>query len=244
MSRKIIGITVGTQLPKPNFKQTDPTKGDYIKNKPDFEGLRTDVDDIKILVGDKSVSDQITDALENGAVLTTVQSLTEEQQAQARKNISVKEDVADALLSLEFVKPISDNDGPLTENNETFLVVRNEDIFLPEVTTENDGNVLKVVDGKWAMGTIEIPEVPEINYPVTSVNGQTGDVQIDIPSTDGLATEDYVDSAVGDVIAMINSYIFNIDYDAVLAFDTSEVIFGTNTTSVLGQAILGQMVLA
>ena len=31
---KIIGVTVGTQLPKPNFKQDDPTKGDYIKNKP------------------------------------------------------------------------------------------------------------------------------------------------------------------------------------------------------------------
>jgi hypothetical protein len=38
----------------------------------------------------------------------------------------------------------------------------------------------------------------------------------------------------------------NIDYDVTLAFDTSEVIFGaTNTTSsVLGKAILGQMVLA
>lgn len=34
MSRKIIGVTVGTQLPKPNFTQHDPTKGDYIKNKP------------------------------------------------------------------------------------------------------------------------------------------------------------------------------------------------------------------
>lgn len=34
MSRKIIGVTVGTQLPKPNFKQADPSKGDYIKNKP------------------------------------------------------------------------------------------------------------------------------------------------------------------------------------------------------------------
>ena len=43
---------------------------------------------------------------------------------------------------------------------------------------------------------------------------------------------------------LINSYILNIDYDAILAFDTSEVIFGTNTTSVLGQAILGQMILA
>ena len=40
MSKKIIGVTVGTQLPKPNFKQTDPTKGDYIKNRPDFDGLK------------------------------------------------------------------------------------------------------------------------------------------------------------------------------------------------------------
>ena len=31
---KIVGITVGTTLPKPNWKQNDPTKGDYIKNKP------------------------------------------------------------------------------------------------------------------------------------------------------------------------------------------------------------------
>lgn len=31
MSRKIIGVTVGTTLPKPNFDQTDPSKGDYIR---------------------------------------------------------------------------------------------------------------------------------------------------------------------------------------------------------------------
>ena len=63
MSKKIIGITVGTQLPKPNFKQTDPTKGDYIKNKPDFEGLKNRVDDVSGLVGDTAVSEQITNAV-------------------------------------------------------------------------------------------------------------------------------------------------------------------------------------
>ena len=47
MSKKIIGITVGTQLPKPNFKQTDPTKGDYIRNKPDFDGLKARVTDVE-----------------------------------------------------------------------------------------------------------------------------------------------------------------------------------------------------
>lgn len=63
MSRKIIGITVGTQLPKPNFKQTDPTKGDYIKNKPDFDGLKSDLDGLKTMVGDVPVSEQISNAV-------------------------------------------------------------------------------------------------------------------------------------------------------------------------------------
>ena len=63
MSRKIIGVTVGTTLPKPNFKQTDPTKGDYIKNKPDFDGLQGDVEDLKTLVGDTSVSEQISEVM-------------------------------------------------------------------------------------------------------------------------------------------------------------------------------------
>lgn len=63
MSRKIIGVTVGTQLPKPNFKQTDPTKGDYIKNKPDFDGLKNKVDAVDKLVGSTSVSTQINNAV-------------------------------------------------------------------------------------------------------------------------------------------------------------------------------------
>lgn len=33
---KIIGVTVGTPLPKPNFDQTDPKKGDYIKGDRSF----------------------------------------------------------------------------------------------------------------------------------------------------------------------------------------------------------------
>lgn len=34
--KKIIGITVGSQLPKPNLMQTDPRKGDYVKGKNEF----------------------------------------------------------------------------------------------------------------------------------------------------------------------------------------------------------------
>ena len=44
---------------------------------------------------------------------------------------------------------------------------------------------------------------------------------------------------------IIETYILSIDYSA-LAFDTTEIVVNPtiNTTSVLGQAILGQMVLA
>ena len=34
---KIIGRPVGTTLPKPDLTQTDPTKGDYIKGRKEFE---------------------------------------------------------------------------------------------------------------------------------------------------------------------------------------------------------------
>lgn len=46
-------------------------------------------------------------------------------------------------------------------------------------------------------------------------------------------------------VQTLEPYILNIDYETLLAFDTSEIVTGaTSTTSVLGQAILGQMVLA
>ena len=60
MSKKIIGVTVGTQLPKPNFKQDDPTKGDYIKNKPDFDGLKSKTEQIETDVAQKSQVQIIT----------------------------------------------------------------------------------------------------------------------------------------------------------------------------------------
>lgn len=60
-----------------------------------------------------------------------------------------------------------------------------------------------------------------------------------VPSTRVTHGEDFLSN-------ILETYILNIDYDTLLAFDTSEIIFGgvTSTTSVLGQAILGQMVLA
>lgn len=59
-----------------------------------------------------------------------------------------------------------------------------------------------------------------------------------VPSTRVTHGEDFLSN-------ILETYIFNIDYETLFAFDTSEIIIGaTSTTSVLGQAILGQMVLA
>lgn len=44
MSRKIIGVTTASPLPKPNLMQTDPKKGDYVKGKEEFlEQVRVDL---------------------------------------------------------------------------------------------------------------------------------------------------------------------------------------------------------
>lgn len=53
----------------------------------------------------------------------------------------------------------------------------------------------------------------------------------------------YGETSVADILA---DYIFNIDYNSMLAFDTSEIILNesSQTSAILGQAILGQIVLA
>lgn len=145
------------------------------------------------------LTDAEEEVVSSDAVLYTEQTLTDEQKAQARENIGVNDEISSALYSLDLIKPLSDEDGSLAEDDNTLLAVRNDDIFLPEVTDENNGGVLTVENGKWTVGSIEIPEVPDINYPVTSVNGQTGDVVIDIPSVEGLATETYVNEAISNI---------------------------------------------
>jgi hypothetical protein len=68
----------------------------------------------------------------------------------------------------------------------------------------------------------------------------------DYPNNETLAA---ILNAIDDTKAdktYVNNYLLNIDYDTLLKFDTNEIVINNtiNTTSVLGQAILGQMVLA
>ena len=65
---KIIGDTTATPSPRPDWKQKDENKADYIKNKPEH------------------------------ILLYSEQILTEEQQAQARKNIGATGLMGDIIL--------------------------------------------------------------------------------------------------------------------------------------------------
>lgn len=47
---KIIGNTTVTPMPVPDWKQDNPVKADYIKNKPDFDGLKSKVEQIEVSV--------------------------------------------------------------------------------------------------------------------------------------------------------------------------------------------------
>lgn len=85
-----------------------------------------------------------------------------------------------------------------------------------------------------------------VELQVTEANGPESMLVFDIPEGETVYNEitslaEYVD----EVTSMLSAYILNVDYDTLLAFDTSEIVTGAaSTTSVLGQAILGQMVLA
>ena len=60
MSRKIIGVTVGSPLPKPNLMQNDPNRGDYVKGKEEF--LKQADVDLTGYATEEFVRNQITEA--------------------------------------------------------------------------------------------------------------------------------------------------------------------------------------
>ena len=101
------------------------------------------------------------------------------------------------------------------------------------------------------IGTVEVPNNQRIKLnakDAETLGTYTADefiLKADID--DVLAKANIASSQVshGDSLlsSILDMYILSINYDA-LAFDTTEIVVGTNTTSVLGQAILGQLVLA
>lgn len=115
---KIVGYTVGTPLPKPNLKQTDPTKGDYIKGKEILDEKYIKVDE---------------------------QELTEDQKAQARANVNAVsvEEVGELINDVAYIST-EDNENVENPDVETLDIVI--DSALSETSTNPVQN--KIVTAK------------------------------------------------------------------------------------------------
>lgn len=82
--------------------------------------IDTEIAAVTDLIGDTSVSDQITEAIANsGAVLYTEQTLTDEQRAQAQENIGFgDEDALELSAELGLIDPVAADDGSIyTDEN-------------------------------------------------------------------------------------------------------------------------------
>ena len=148
---KIIGNPIGTTLPKPDWNQTDPNKGDYIKNKPDVEALKN-------LVGDTSVADQINTAVANLLDNSTeaVDSIYELRDAM--------EDNADAISALEEIAGKKANTSDLTSH--TSNKNNPHGVTLTQLGVTATAAELNIMDGVTATTT-------ELNY----VDGVTSNIQ-------------------------------------------------------------------
>lgn len=111
---KIIGYTVGTSLPKPNFDQNDPKKGDYIR------GDRSFLKSVKIIE----------------------QELTESEQAQARVNIDIDYATDEEIIAMMLEEGIITT--PTTENGEVASLAVYDDgsaiLTKNSLTVDKNGN--------------------------------------------------------------------------------------------------------
>lgn len=217
MSRKIIGVTVGSSLPKPNFKQTDPTKGDYIKNKPDFDGLLKQVEDIGEKVGDTSVSEQINDAVSQKSqvqiialgdteILSTlkIHKLTQDEYDQEVINGTVDENALYLTPDEEI-----DLSGYATEEyvNNAVAEIATPDVSGQIETHNTNLGAHEDIRGAIAkldnlVGDAEVSSqisiaIAGIVHPVSSINGKTGDVSLTASDVGALPIDTAIPSIIG-----------------------------------------------
>ena len=106
------------------------------------------------------------------------------------------------------------------------------------------------IEANWNKALNFIPKIGEIivydiddNYNYSRF--KIGDGIRTINDLEFLLDTQYILHNSNTLSQLLEQYILNIDYNTILAFDTSEIVFeNTSTTSILGQAILGQLILA
>jgi hypothetical protein len=116
---RIIGNTTATPNPRPDWNQTDSTKADFIKNKPDIDGLTKRVSDNEDAIetlngtGDGSVDKKINDAfndfatnVSNDATVNTYKELIDYAATHGKEFtelVGVVDDNTDRIDALEEV---------------------------------------------------------------------------------------------------------------------------------------------
>ena len=179
---KIIGNVVGTTLPKPDMRQTDPTKGDYIKGKPDFKALAE-----KEIAERTDLSADVQESLVKAdtAVLVVEQELTDEQKAQARENIGAisADDVQDCIDGIDVVQAAVDD---LAANVAYIDAQDNENVNNPEHVMTS-----VVVDSVLSEHSMNPIQNQAITRAINSLEGDVSNVQESVArvSTAVLSTE-------------------------------------------------------
>ena len=157
MSRKIIGVTVGTPLPKPNFKQTDPTKGDYIKNKPDFDGLKSNVEQIVVRV------DTLNDLVGNTKVETQIGDAVSTLESEIDDKLNVMQLAIDSKVDVVEGKGLSTNDYTTAEKNKLATVEASANFYEHPTHSSHDLGLYKVtVDDKGHVSEASLVEKEDI----------------------------------------------------------------------------------
>ena len=115
----------------------------------------------------------------------------------------------------------------------TNFIPKQAELIIYDIEIDGDGNTLPLPEGRDIPYTYERFKIGDGIHTVSMLPFVDEDIHI---SSANVYHEDLKTSDI------IDTYILSIDYNA-LAFDTTEIIAALNKSSILGQAILGQMIL-
>ena len=121
-------------------------------------------------------------------------------------------------------------------NNPSFVPLQGE-LIIYDCEVDTDGNTLELPSNRTAPYAYERIKIGD---GFTLVNDLAFiDESIIVDSKRETHGSDFL-------FDILENYVLSINYDTMLAFDTTELVTGAapSTTAVLGQAILGQMILA
>lgn len=115
----------------------------------------------------------------------------------------------------------------------TNFIPKQAELIIYDIEIDGDGNTLPLPEGRDIPYTYERFKIGDGIHTVSMLPFVDEGMNISSVNVyhEGFKTSDIIDT-----------YILSIDYNA-LAFDTTEIIAALNKSSILGQAILGQMIL-